>query len=144
MIRRFEVAVVSTRSHQAGGRAAMAEWLQQHGTNTLRAAMRKTRLYFPEVKPPALMTIDDRARRFDGPGTFPSVGEIQAFQPWFKRGKSLDRPIDEILWDGLTNSSRILEGVLRQNRRLRWTTAVSTIFSVAAVLFATLVFLGRL
>ena len=34
------------------------------------------------TKPPALVTIDDRAVTFDG--TFPSADEIRAFRPWNK------------------------------------------------------------
>jgi hypothetical protein len=59
-------------------------------------------------------------------------------------------PIDEAVREALTNrdftgiSALMIEALERENRRLRWTTAVSTIISVAAVLFATLVLLGRL
>jgi len=88
MVVPFNVAVVSTRSHQPGGRVAMKTWLLANAGDHRRLfadAITTGRLFFPDIKPPAVMTIDDRAWRFDGPGTFPTVEEIKDFQPWFKR-----------------------------------------------------------
>jgi 5'(3')-deoxyribonucleotidase len=155
MVGTFDVAVVSTRSHQPGGREAMKAWILEHGKTFTRLdlAIQDGRLSFPDVKPPAIMTIDDRARRFDGPGTFPSVGEIEAFQPWWKephvfRGQirviELMESANKGLRERVLGLSKLLSAQIAINRRLRWTTAVSVIISVAAVLFATLVLLGRL
>lgn len=41
------------------------------------------RIRWPLFKPPATMSIDDRGHCFDG--TFPSIAEIKAFQPWYRR-----------------------------------------------------------
>jgi hypothetical protein len=38
---------------------------------------------FPTEKPPALVTIDDRAITFTG--IFPSLDDIAAFKPWNKK-----------------------------------------------------------
>jgi hypothetical protein len=39
-------------------------------------------LSFPLEKPPAFLTIDDRALLFTG--TWPDVGKLKAFKPWNK------------------------------------------------------------
>ncbi|MDP6699229.1 MAG: hypothetical protein QGH25_06250, partial [Candidatus Latescibacteria bacterium] len=36
-------------------------------------------------KVPALLYIDDRGRRFEGPGTWPTVQEVHDFLPWSRR-----------------------------------------------------------
>lgn len=38
---------------------------------------------WPWFKPPALVTVDDRAICFDG--TFPAPADLRAFKPWYKR-----------------------------------------------------------
>jgi hypothetical protein len=40
---------------------------------------------FSARKPPALVYLDDRAMRFEGPGTWPSVEEIHKARPWNKK-----------------------------------------------------------
>ena len=49
----------------------------------------KRGIEWPWVKPPALMTIDDRALTFNGDWSSPeySPAAIKAFKPWNKRGK---------------------------------------------------------
>ena len=37
-------------------------------------------------KPPALIYLDDRAIRFTGPGSFPTVDDIWKAKPWNKNG----------------------------------------------------------
>lgn len=71
---RFNVAIFSSRTHQDGGVAAMQEWFRRHGFPLA------SRLEFPDHKPPALVTIDDRAIRFTG--VFPSIGEVATFKTW--------------------------------------------------------------
>lgn len=44
------------------------------------------RIKWPTHKPPATLTIDDRALQFDG--TWPAYSEIKAFKPWNKRNAS--------------------------------------------------------
>lgn len=85
--RHFEIAIFSSRSHQ-GGVAAMTKWLVKHLTPVLGSpyAAHKfvtERLSFPTQKPPAFLTIDDRAMCFAG--KFPSMHEIGSFKPWHKR-----------------------------------------------------------
>lgn len=94
-MRKFDVCVVSTRSFQPGGREAMREWLVEqyvrHYEETwpkdeedIEVAARKwvDQIEFPLVKPPAMVTIDDRAWRFDG--KWPSVDDLYKAKPWWK------------------------------------------------------------
>lgn len=74
----FDIYVFSSRSGQPGGISAMEEWCVAHFGPVITS-----RLSFPVRKPPALVTIDDRAIQFDG--TWPDVTELKAFQPWNKR-----------------------------------------------------------
>ena len=117
---KFVIAVVSSRSHEPGGRIAMARWMainlggyvvsngpeeddvqvdfhfqdndpQQIGVVT-----------FPLHKPPAFVTIDDRAIQFTG--EWPDVDGLLAFKPWNKKdgpekehmplGDAQDPPVD--------------------------------------------------
>lgn len=87
----FDIAITSTRNHQAGGIKAMREWLRRHALN--RTCWRSNPLYgyrgleeitFPIEKPAALVYLDDRAMRFDGEH-WPTASEIHAARPWNKR-----------------------------------------------------------
>ena len=76
------IAVIySSRSKDPDGRAAMAEWLVANGIPVEYYALGI--LQFPAQKPPAFLTIDDRAICFDG--TFPTTEEMMSFKPWNKR-----------------------------------------------------------
>ena len=74
----FDVCIYSSRSGQEGGIQAMQEWLCAHGM-----ALYIHELRFPVEKPPAHLTIDDRAICFEG--VFPTMDEIDTFKPWNKR-----------------------------------------------------------
>lgn len=58
----WEVCIYSSRSRQFGGKKAMKRWLIKHGLEESWLALVK----FPTKKPPAYLTIDDRAICFDG------------------------------------------------------------------------------
>jgi len=92
----FDVAIFSSRSHQPGGRGAMHSYILTHMLSYLEAnadgdegqaralAHRVVgSLLFPLDKPPAMVTIDDRAITFTG--TWPAVDELLAFKPWNKK-----------------------------------------------------------
>lgn len=97
----FRVAIFSSRSHQEGGIAAMMSWLLHHGLDEVAfdkddqaKYLGETHedfieepwhhsVYFPLEKPPALVTLDDRAITFDG--TWPALDDLAAFKPWNKR-----------------------------------------------------------
>lgn len=73
-VKHFTVVVVSSRCNHTDGKQQIAEWMEKHG--------------FPaEVtvwasRPPAWVSIDDRAWQFRG--QWPTIEELQAFQPWWK------------------------------------------------------------
>lgn len=76
---RYDIAILSTRSREAGATDAMREYLRAHG---LADAVVDT-ITFPRSKPPARIYVDDRGWRFEG--TFPTLEEIDAFLPWFQK-----------------------------------------------------------
>jgi hypothetical protein len=76
---KYEIAVLSTRTREAGAADAMRAWLRENGL----APEIVDRLSFPRSKPPAKIYLDDRGWRFEG--SFPTLEEIAAFRPWFDR-----------------------------------------------------------
>lgn len=79
----FRVAIFSSRSNLPGGIAAMRLWLERHAeqeldTDQLKAVM--DGVEWPTEKPPALITLDDRAVTFDG--TWPDLETLRQFKPW--------------------------------------------------------------
>lgn len=84
----FTVAIYSSRSHQPGGKRAMQMWLRFYFREHW-AADRTTcddklaEIEWPTEKPPAFVTIDDRAITFDG--TWPTIETLKAFKPWNKQ-----------------------------------------------------------
>ena len=82
----FRVAILSSRSHEPGGIDAMRGWLLMFLMNDMDrgdALEVYRQIEWPTVKPPALITIDDRALTFDG--TWPDMEALKGFQPWNKR-----------------------------------------------------------
>ncbi|MDE2096939.1 MAG: hypothetical protein KGL39_06805 [Patescibacteria group bacterium] len=87
----FDVAILSSRSHQPGGLEAMKAWLQHHfvGPQNDEPHSRGmtldefARIRWPLEKPAAMVTIDDRALTFTG--NWPSIESLLAFEPWNRR-----------------------------------------------------------
>lgn len=79
----YTIAIYSSRSNHKGGIKAMKDWLRYchaekfPNENTEHFIIQ---IKFPTEKPPAHITIDDRAICFRG--TFPSKIELDAFKPW--------------------------------------------------------------
>lgn len=83
----FDVVIFSSRSNQRGGVTAMQNWLQHHAGATWYESPDGPGLEdirFVTEKPPALVTIDDRAITFTG--TFPAIDTLKEFKPWNKGG----------------------------------------------------------
>lgn len=92
MLRDFDVVIFSTRCKTWRARRAMRRWIQQHATPTQAPLLKALRYSY--TKPAALIYLDDRAVRFQGPRTFPSKDEIhRRYIPWNR----LAPPIGEIL-----------------------------------------------
>ena len=80
----FDVVVYSSRSKTEAGRNAMAGWIVKHNLDEGR--MHDIRLNFASEKPPAFLTIDDRAIQFDGTWDKLNPSELLKFKPWNKTG----------------------------------------------------------
>lgn len=84
---RFKIAIHSGRSRLPGGILAMQRWL----TSELLASGRDRadvyrlldRLEWWRDKPPAMVSLDDRALTFTG--VWPSLKALEDFQPWHRQ-----------------------------------------------------------
>src|SRR5271157_5178324 len=74
-IKHFEVLVFSSRSMHDAGIRAMQEWLGRYLSPEVFYE-----ISFPTHKPPAFVTIDDRAITFTG--EWPSMDSLLNFKPW--------------------------------------------------------------
>jgi hypothetical protein len=81
---RFAVAIYSSRNGLEGGIGAMKAWLSKWYEELFGRPGDELveKLDFPEVKPPAHLTLDDRAVRFSG--KFPEPDVVANFKPWYK------------------------------------------------------------
>lgn len=82
----FEVHIFSSRSCEPGGIAAMQKWLAHHWREYHQDppvdfdSLVKTLIKWPTEKPPAMVTIDDRAIQFTG--IWPVMEDLINFRPW--------------------------------------------------------------
>lgn len=95
---RFHINIFSSRSSWEDGIKAMKHWLignlakhwEEQGAAEVDiltdAAFDwvNTHVSWPDSKPPAFLTIDDRALTFTG--VWPAIEELLAFKPWNKKG----------------------------------------------------------
>lgn len=87
----FTVCIFSSRSHQPGGIAAMIHWLGFWSVDPVYGMPGDFNhalwgeIQWPLEKPPALVTIDDRALTFTGNWADYPLDELAAFKPWNKR-----------------------------------------------------------
>lgn len=91
----YEVHIVSSRLNQPGGmaatRRAISGWLLDvFGEEQAKEILRSVE--FTVHKPPASLTIDDRAFLFRG--VWPTVAEVRAFHPWRSYGVPDAAPTD--------------------------------------------------
>lgn len=125
----FEVAIFSSRSKNIFGRWAMKRWLAKAIADHWAAggalpmsypsaieaecwgdaALVYRQFSWPWFKPPALMTIDDRALTFNGDWSDPAYSPeaIRAFKPWNKRPDKIEvpRPFDWAALQALRKAS---------------------------------------
>lgn len=99
----IRICIYSSRSKEPEGIIAMKEWLKAHitaaiieGNTNIPDSMAeevakkliKMNLEFPETKPSAFITIDDRALTFNGDFNSAqySPEKLKSFKPWNKKG----------------------------------------------------------
>lgn len=83
----FDIQVFSSRSHQPGGVEAMMAWfIAERRRWRLEGGMHETDaplpIGFPEHKPSAFLSIDDRGFRFEG--VWPDPERLLQLRPWNK------------------------------------------------------------
>jgi len=71
----FQIVVVSSRCNDPGGIEEIASWLDQYGF--------PQGLLVTDQRPPAYVSLDDRAMTFCG--MWPQVRDLMAFDPWWKK-----------------------------------------------------------
>jgi hypothetical protein len=79
----FRVAVFSSRSGHPEGIYAMRKWLRKHWLEDGLPGDQEMLIEWPQEKPSAFITIDDRALTFDG--TWPAIDKLKEFKPWNKK-----------------------------------------------------------
>lgn len=80
----WDVVIHSSRARYWGGITAMRNWLRTHAGNQWDGPFEGfCQVRFARWKPPAVVTIDDRALTFTG--QWPALAELKAFKPWNKR-----------------------------------------------------------
>ena len=90
-VRSFRLNIYSSRSNQHGGIKAMQDFVRKHMLEHLKGSPIEVvedillEIEWPIHKPPAQVTIDDRAWRFEGPGHWPMIDALLAFKPWNKQ-----------------------------------------------------------
>ena len=75
----FDVQVYSARSGLPGGIEAMQDWFIRHGWEKGADGL-PVGISFPTSKPPAQVSIDDRALTFSG--AWPEIETLKQFRPW--------------------------------------------------------------
>ena len=78
----FEVMIYSSRSAYPMGINAMRKWLRRHWLEAGLPSDRELDIEWPNEKPAAFVTIDDRAVCFTG--VWPDILTLKAFRPWNK------------------------------------------------------------
>lgn len=90
----FTIAIYSSRSKSEAGRVAMIDWLIARYSDWFTAQPKSFLppplldiLVVTHEKPPAFLTIDDRAIRFDGDWSAPELqpDAMLAYKPWTNR-----------------------------------------------------------
>ena len=86
-VNHFRVAVFSSRSNQAGGVEAMKAYTHKMLVAEYQGDGHDIfdLLEWPTEKPPAFLTIDDRAMEFNGDWSSYDPEHLLTFKPWNKR-----------------------------------------------------------
>lgn len=76
----FRIAIHSSRSGQPGGIAAMQGYIRHWALAQTGQSEWTHKIEWPETKPPAFLTIDDRAFPFCG--EWPRIEDLKNFRTW--------------------------------------------------------------
>lgn len=77
-LKEFHVVIHSSRSRYPEGIEAMKKWFDEWAGTELTS-----KVEWATEKPPAFITIDDRAITFEG--VWPSIERLKEFKPWNKK-----------------------------------------------------------
>ncbi len=97
----FKLAIYSSRSSDPAAVEAMKTWLVREHSNWLRetgtvpklgAGQEVLDIEFPTSKPPAFLSIDDRAVTFTGSWSELDPEALRTFKPWNKKPRLLPAP----------------------------------------------------
>jgi len=120
----WTIAIFSSRSHQPGGLEAMRAYiwhamgehfdLNGHPDEHTAAWALTNRIQWPLNKPPAMVTIDDRALTFTGKwADFPPEA-LMVFKPWNKLPKNTKMLPPDLSSTGSTQASRRPRSLIRR------------------------------
>ena len=91
----FKIVIYSSRCKDDDGIIAMGSWLHKQRNAWIKSGGQRNpteplEMEFAHEKPPAFLTIDDRAIRFDGDWNAPELAAdaLRNFKPWMHRGES--------------------------------------------------------
>jgi len=81
----FDVQIYSSRSSWTGGVQAMRDWLTNYTVVAAGGATPEwlNMIVWPTEKPPAFVTLDDRAITFTG--KWPDLDDLLNFKPWWSK-----------------------------------------------------------
>lgn len=84
----FTVAVYSSRSGSDQGRKPMKEWMRAQLLSHFEGDRAKAEtvamaIMWPETKPPAMVSLDDRGWQFTG--VWPDMSLLRSFKPWNRK-----------------------------------------------------------
>lgn len=109
-VKHFKLVVYSSRSKDLDAPRAMREWLGTQSINAIEAGEVSSDfdwgslfpyIEFAHEKPPAFLTIDDRAWCFDG--TWPDPKRLLAFKTWQQKTLEASKPGYHVAWVELPN-----------------------------------------
>lgn len=99
----FDVVIHTSRLRYDGAENALKDWfcreMMNEGWNEDEVLRLLGQLQFSVEKPPAHVTLDDRAIQFNG--VFPKLDEIIDFKPWNKRNTLIEPkvPASGTVWE---------------------------------------------
>lgn len=85
----LSITICSSRFLHPSGKDTVRRYLSDHGMTPEEIEQ----VYMDDRKPPAFITLDDRAHTFTG--TFPSLHTLKDFKPWYKKAQSIEAQLKD-------------------------------------------------